>query len=1023
MTTFLHAGRASVHEGLHIEPEVTTVRAVVGGRAHLPCDIEVPSPQRGSDANDGDSSGGISLILWYHGDSHSRGGIPIYSLDARDLPLSRARPFPSAEYNNRAYFDVIARPPLLKIEPVQETDAGEYRCRVDYSRQRTQNRIVYLDVVVPARDVRIRNTEGKILSGVIGPYDEGSHLVLICEATDAKPRPRVTWWRGEELLDDSDKSHDHRLVSNELVIKRLQRHDLKTALTCQAENTNMSNPNTQRTASVIIDMNLRPLDVRISTMKRPLSAGQETEVTCRSTGGRPPPQLTWWIGQRRLSVLRENVSDVDNYTSNTVAFLPSIHDNGKFLSCRADNPLLSDSSLEDGWTLNIHYVPQLDVSIGANMKHPSVHEGGDVYFECKIRANPPVTEIGWKFEGQPLYPDKHQGIIITNQSLVLQKVRRESRGHYQCVASNSEGEAESDKILLRIHYAPVCRKKQNLIYGVARDEDAEIPCHVESDPPPTDFKWALNNSVELFDVKTFNFNGTKSVVTYRPRYANSYGTLYCWASNQIGTQKEPCAYHVVPASPPGQLRACSASNETFSTILVECKPGEAGGLRQSFHLEIFNFIQEYLEFNLTQQDAPVFQVTNLAPNTKYIFLLYAANSKGRSNTISFISSTVAAPDDELSDSDLLSSLFSPVLLSLVAGISMLIVVVVIVIFIMRRRDALEKGNPPQTNLNEKNSGSCRSLKAPPEEIQLTQVQNKKLITSFTPDNSHEYGHQVAVETTLSSCLGNDLSLDGSACSTTPLDRRGGPPGGNCTVLTYPAAAGGALPTMGSISGPLSPGGPEAMTMTLGRNHDLPFGLDGGGQKDLSIHMATMRNPKQHGGRQLQNSLCNTNKIDSALLRYAELSLPRTNHRLCPVRIRQQQQQQQHGLASGVVTNPIGGHLSGPGQLEPTTMLPQSPDVVFDRPPMPPLPGQLTLTSGKCDIDLLEDVRTPIMMQQAANVVSHTTNQLLTTSSTPTGQTQTPILLDGPTIQTATVTQRLMGGVTKHPLDVNASTPV
>lgn len=84
--------------------------------------------------------------------------------------------------------------------------------------------------------------------------------------------------------------------------------------------------------------------------------------------------------------------------------------------------------------------------------------------------------------------------------------------------------------------------------------------------------------------------------------------------------------------PPGQLRACSASNETFSTILVECKPGEAGGLRQSFHLEIFNFIQEYLEFNLTQQDAPVFQVTNLAPNTKYIFLLYAANSKGRSNT-------------------------------------------------------------------------------------------------------------------------------------------------------------------------------------------------------------------------------------------------------------------------------------------------------------------------------------------------------------------------------------------------------
>lgn len=66
---------------------------------------------------------------------------------------------------------------------------------------------------------------------------------------------------------------------------------------------------------------VRPLDVRISTMKRPLSAGQETEVTCRSTGGRPPPQLTWWIGQRRLSVLRENVSDGTYMNTRYICFI------------------------------------------------------------------------------------------------------------------------------------------------------------------------------------------------------------------------------------------------------------------------------------------------------------------------------------------------------------------------------------------------------------------------------------------------------------------------------------------------------------------------------------------------------------------------------------------------------------------------------------------------------------------------------------------------------------------------------
>jgi hypothetical protein len=36
------------------------------------------------------------------------------------------------------------------------------------------------------------------------------------------------------------------------------------------------------------------------------------------------------------------------------------------------------------------------------------------------------------------------GIIITNQSLVLQRVGRHSAGRYRCTAWNREGETESD---------------------------------------------------------------------------------------------------------------------------------------------------------------------------------------------------------------------------------------------------------------------------------------------------------------------------------------------------------------------------------------------------------------------------------------------------------------------------------------------------------------------------------------------------------------------------------------------------
>lgn len=70
--------------------------------------------------------------------------------------------------------------------------------------------------------------------------------------------------------------------------------------------------------------------------------------------------------------------------------------------------------------------------------------------ECDIRANPWVTEISWFFEGRELHTNVSAGLIISNQSLVLQKVQRTNRGHYTCAASNSEGLGESKPLYLSI---------------------------------------------------------------------------------------------------------------------------------------------------------------------------------------------------------------------------------------------------------------------------------------------------------------------------------------------------------------------------------------------------------------------------------------------------------------------------------------------------------------------------------------------------------------------------------------------
>ncbi|XP_075748340.1 protein turtle isoform X2 [Rhipicephalus microplus] len=693
--------------------------AAVGGKVSLPCNTSIPA---GGD--------GVSLILWYHGDY----GIPIYSLDARDQPLGKARHFPGQDLGTRAYLDVSSKPPTLNIDPVLESDAGEYRCRVDYSRQRTQHRNVNLTVIVPPKDAIIRDESGKPLHGVIGPYDEGAHLVLICDADGGRPAPAVTWWRGSELVDDKYALSPLDVVRNELVIKKLQRSDLLTTYTCQASNTNLTLP---RSSSVTINMNLRPLDVRITTLKRPLSAHRKVELSCQSTGGRPAPQLTWWLGKKKLSFARDNVSVGDNVTTSTVSFAPNTDDHGKYLACRADNPLLSSAGLEDGWTLNIQYVPRLSLSLGANMKHKAIREGSDVYLECNIQANPAVSEVGWKFEGKPLYSNVKQGIIISNQSLVLQKVRRESRGHYQCVAANVEGEGESDRVLLRVHYAPVCKKRQNLVYGVARDEEAEISCEVEADPSELSFKWSLNNSVEVFDVKTFTVNGTTSVASYRPRWKHSYGLLYCWATNTIGMQREPCAFHIIPAvsrwtGPPEAVRNCRVSNQTSVSLAVECDPGDHGGLRQTFHLEVYNSALELLQRNLSSSEGASFVVRDLPPGTAFILVLYGSNSKGRSNSVSISTNTLPSPERRTANTDITS--VSPVLGVLIGIVGALVLVAIVIVVVMRLRgDDSEKRATEESP--EKNQNHQRKAV---DDLALTDIDTKDPSVIQKTSDSQEY---------------------------------------------------------------------------------------------------------------------------------------------------------------------------------------------------------------------------------------------------------------------------------------------
>lgn len=105
----------------------------------------------------------------------------------------------------------------------------------------------------------------------------------------------------------------------------------------------------------------------------------------------------------------------------------------------------------------------------------AIREGSDMYFVCLVDAMPPIKEITWLHNKRPVnesylksdleaFEGEEEGIsnqrndnngiadglIISNNSLVLQRVKLEQRGQYACLASNSEGISESNKIELTV---------------------------------------------------------------------------------------------------------------------------------------------------------------------------------------------------------------------------------------------------------------------------------------------------------------------------------------------------------------------------------------------------------------------------------------------------------------------------------------------------------------------------------------------------------------------------------------------
>ncbi|XP_077484831.1 protein turtle-like [Amblyomma americanum] len=651
--------------------------AVAGGKVALPCDISPPSP---------DDS--VTLVLWYKDESLA----PIFTLDSRRAHVGQARQSPGPGFERRLVFDMSHSPANLQIDPVRDGDAGEYRCRVDFRKARSINTVIKLKVIVPPGNPAIMDEDGRRLEGLVGRFSEGRKLKLLCEVEGGKPRPVVTWWHEKWLVDSSFSFvGNSTLTSNWLEISELKRSDFLSVLTCQAAN---NNGTVAVSRSITLDMNLIPLDVAIQPPQHPLSVGHPVELVCSSSGSRPPALLTWWKGGEQLLSAKEHQGGHEGTSSSVLLFTPRREDNGAVLSCRAENQFIQGSAIEEGWKLDVFYKPVVSLRLGQNLREDDIREGRDVYLDCEVDSNPPASEVTWLFEGTEVTTNTSAGVIVSSQSLVLQKVHRLRTGRYKCTAMNREGHGTSNVFRLRIKYKPVCKPDQKLTYGVARHESVSVRCELEADPADVTFYWRFNSSSsgKRIDLASYSHALTRSMAIYSPLNADDFGFLLCWGANEIGKQQRPCNFTIVPAGPPEPVNNCSQVNGTEDSVSFECSEGfwDGGMAPLTFFAELREADTDRLVANASSTSAPMFSFGGLEGGATFRVFLYSANPKGHRSPVQFLVSTLR-PAEKLAAGSRDTITAWPIIVALLGLTGTLLSTAVVIVVYVKHKHPKEKG--------------------------------------------------------------------------------------------------------------------------------------------------------------------------------------------------------------------------------------------------------------------------------------------------------------------------------------------
>nr|XP_009476329.1 PREDICTED: vascular endothelial growth factor receptor kdr-like [Pelecanus crispus] len=163
--------------------------------------------------------------------------------------------------------------------------------------------------------------------------------------------------------------------------------------------------------------------------------GNDVRLTCRASKY-IYSHLAWYHPSSEVALRDSVIKKTDNYSISLTLVITNVtKDQSGLYKCRAQNQHNSTDTLEQHTQLLVRakaapYVIQ-------NLTDLEVNISGKIILECKVSGTP-EPQITWRKNGYPI--SAASGISMENNTLVIERVKKDDEGLYECKASNDMGQ-------------------------------------------------------------------------------------------------------------------------------------------------------------------------------------------------------------------------------------------------------------------------------------------------------------------------------------------------------------------------------------------------------------------------------------------------------------------------------------------------------------------------------------------------------------------------------------------------------